>query len=226
MIPKIIHYCWFGKKDKPSLVNKYIESWRNIMPDFQLLEWNECNFDVAKYRYTKEAYKAKKYAFVSDVARLYALYDIGGVYFDTDILLLKSMDNLLTNKSFVGYESDNLLGTGVMAAEKNTQWIYDFYQLYQGISFINWNGRQSLMPNTVRLQRSNILKDCKFDGKEDVLENGLHIYPFDYFCAKDYNSSNIQTTNNTYCIHDYSSSWIGEKDIDLRKRIINLYCKF
>lgn len=118
MIPKIIHYCWFGRKPKPQKVLEYIETWKKFFPDFEMKEWNEDNFDVNMMPYTKEAYYAKKYAFVSDVARLYALVHEGGIYFDTDIRVVKRFsDELLNSHGFLGFEHDVLITTGVMACE-------------------------------------------------------------------------------------------------------------
>lgn len=120
MIPKIIHYCWFGRKEKPLSVLKYIETWKRHFPDYDIKEWNENNFDVYQLSFTKEAYFAKKYAFVSDVCRLYALYTEGGIYFDTDIIALKRFpEDILSHKAFAGFEHEIYIGTGIIGSEKN-----------------------------------------------------------------------------------------------------------
>ena len=113
MIPKKIHYCWFGGGSKPAEVLNYIEGWKEVMPDFEIIEWNEDNFDVNMMQFTKEAYEKKKYAFVSDVARLWALSEEGGLYFDTDIEAVKSFSDLLTEPIIIGYEYKDRIGTGV-----------------------------------------------------------------------------------------------------------------
>ena len=226
MIPKIIHYCWFGGKPKRKVIQKYIESWKRYLPDYDIIEWNESNFDYKKYKYTREAYYSKKYAFVSDVARLYALYNHGGIYLDTDILVVKSFDDLLDDVSFIGYEADMLPGTGVIAAEKKSEWIKGFLNLYEHISFISLKGRLDLTPNTVRLKKSGFLQGCKYDNKEAVLDNGVHVYPFDYLCAKDFLENKILKTQRTYCIHDYQSSWMGHKQFSVKDRFCNILNKF
>lgn len=226
MIPKIIHYCWFGGKPKPQKVLECIETWKKYLPDYKIMEWNESNFDYNKLRYTREAYKVKKFAFVSDVARLYALYNHGGIYLDTDILVVKSFDDLLDDVSFIGYEADMLPGTGVIAAEKKSEWIKGFLNLYEHISFISLKGRLDLTPNTVRLKKSGFLQGCKYDNKEAVLDNGVHVYPFDYLCAKDFLENKILKTQRTYCIHDYQSSWMGHKQFSVKDRFCNILNKF
>lgn len=224
MIPKIIHYCWFGKKEKPSELKKYIESWKTHLPDYKIIEWNESNFDYRGWKYTREAYISKKYAFVSDVARLYALYMGGGIYLDTDILVLKDFDELLDNVTFIGYEADMLPGTGIIGAEKGTEWIGDFLKLYEEIPFISYKGRFDLMPNTVRLKKSGILQGCKFDNQE-VIINGIHIYPFDCLCAKEFLSNKICQTDRTFCIHDYQSSWMSNNHLSTKRRLCNIINK-
>lgn len=108
MIPKIIHYCWFGGKEKPESAQKCIKSWKKFFPDYEIKEWNESNFDVNMIPYTKAAYEAKKYAFVSDFARFWVLYHHGGVYFDTDVEVIRNMDDLLAKGNFMGCEVDSI----------------------------------------------------------------------------------------------------------------------
>ena len=115
-IPKIIHYCWFGGKEKPKQVKKCIESWKKHLSDYQIIEWSEKNFDVNQFQYTKDAYAAKKYAFVSDVARVKALLEYGGIYFDTDVEVFKSFDDILDTKCLLGFEEGNYIATSMMGA--------------------------------------------------------------------------------------------------------------
>src|SRR5574344_1059503 len=114
-IPKIIHYCWFGNNPKSEEIQKYINSWKTYMPDYEIIEWNESNFDVNKLKYTKQAYEMKKYAFVSDVARIEALYEYGGIYFDTDVEVFKSFDNKLNNSCVLGSKEKEYIATRMMA---------------------------------------------------------------------------------------------------------------
>lgn len=200
MIPKIIHYCWFGGKEKPKEVNDYILTWKRVLPDYQIIEWNESNFDLNFNQYVKEAYDKKKYAFVSDVCRLYALKEMGGVYLDTDVEVLKSFDSFLNKESsFLGEEQKGkLLGTAVIGAEPCCPWICRFIELYDTLFFVKKNGTLDITPNTERL--------TQFLKKSEIL--GPKIYPIDFFCAKDYKSGRVTITDNTVCVHHYAESWV------------------
>ena len=123
MIPKIIHYCWFGRGEMPPLAKKCIKSWKKYCPDYEIKEWNEDNFDLDMYPYAREAYDNRKFAFVTDVVRLYAIYTEGGIYMDTDVEVLKPLDSFLKHIAFSGYENDTLVPTGIMASEKGAKWI-------------------------------------------------------------------------------------------------------
>ena len=113
MIPKIIHYCWFGGKPFPSAVQKCIDSWKKYLPDYEIREWNETNYDLDKCKFAKEAYDQKKWAFVTDFVRLDVVYQYGGIYFDTDVEVIKSFDDLLNNKAFLGFDDDCMFNTGL-----------------------------------------------------------------------------------------------------------------
>lgn len=201
MIPKIIHYCWFGGKSKPQEVLDYIETWKKIMPDYQIKEWNESNFDIKSYQYTKEAYVLKRYAFVSDVCRLYALYEEGGIYLDTDIEVIENFNPYLYAKSFIGYETDDLIGTGVIGAEPQCSWIKSFLDSYRTREFISSRGILDLSANTAALTSNRI---------NYFQENNPRVYAIDYFCAKNYHDGTICKTPNTVCIHHYHASWHGK----------------
>lgn len=197
MIPKIIHYCWFGNKPKTESINKYIDTWKKHMPNYTIKEWNETNFDISKFRFTQEAYSVGKYAFVSDVVRLYALAHEGGIYFDTDIEVLKSFDPLLNQDYILGYEKGNIVGTGVMGAVKGSTIIQGFLETYKNKSFILEDGSQNNIPNP------QLLMDYIQHNKLN-----LKIYDVDYFCAKDFLTGKIVRTDNTFCIHHYAGSWL------------------
>ncbi len=117
MIPKVIHYCWFGKKEKPDIVKKCIKSWNEFLPEYEIIEWNEKNFDINTYLFTKQAYEIGNYAFVSDYVRVYVLYNYGGIYLDTDTEILGSLDPFLKNSSFWGFEEKNYIATSIIGAE-------------------------------------------------------------------------------------------------------------
>lgn len=228
MIPKKIHYCWFGRNPLPQSVKAFIASWRENCPMYEIKEWNESNFDIHINKYVYEAYKAKKYAFVSDYARLYALYQEGGIYLDTDIELRKSFDNLLCHNSFVGWEV-NLVGTAVLGCVKQQQWVKDVMASYKGQSFITRFGRLNVLPNPYRL--TSVLKKygLKMNHRYDVLKDDIVIYPIQILCAKDYEKQSYCITEDTISIHHYSESWLSPKQEtildDIKNRIYYLKLK-
>ena len=207
MIPKIIHYCWFGRGEMPQLAKDCIASWHKYMPDWEYKLWNEDNFDVASIPYTKEAYEAKKYAFVTDYVRLWALKNEGGVYMDTDVEILKPLDDLLQLSAFTGYEGSKRMPpvTGIMASVANGKWVKEQLDSYIGSHFIHGDGSLDLTTNTQRI--SKIMRENGFhqDGKYHVYED-LHVFPATYFCPQQ-TSGEYLISENTYCDHHFMGSW-------------------
>lgn len=212
MIPKIIHYCWFGHGPIPELGQKCIESWRRHMPDYEIKEWNESNFDVNMIPYTREAYEERKFAFVSDFARFWILYNYGGIYFDTDVEVIKPLNDIIDRGPFMGAERDCIingihpavapgLGLGASTGMPLYKALIDYYS---NIHFKQPNGRiddTSIVFHTTELLAKHGLKPIpEIQKVEDVW-----IYPKEYFCPKQDNV--ITITNKTYCIHHYASSW-------------------
>lgn len=210
MIPKIIHYCWFGKGQKNDLAQKCIESWKKYCPDYILKEWNEANFDINSNQYVKEAYENKKWAFVTDFVRLYALYHEGGVYMDTDVEIVKPIDEFLSNCAFSSFESINKIPTGLMASEKHNLWIKDLLSEYDELHFVKEDGTFDLTPNGERITNLSVKKYGLIKNNElQYLKNKIvTIYPWDYFCAKDTKTGIVNITENTYSIHHFSGSWL------------------
>lgn len=208
MIPRIIHYCWFGGKEKPSSVIRYIDNWKKILPDYEFIEWNESNFDIDNYIFAKEAYSVKKYAFVADVARLYALKHFGGIYFDTDVEVVKDFSSFLNQISFVSFEGKGNIGSAVIGAEPNSKFINDCLSYYGDRHFIFETGDYDMTPNTTIFR--NILSpyNLRYDNTEQVVDGYLHVYPRTYFSAKLFETGKLEVTENTYCIHNFSMSWI------------------
>ena len=222
-IQKIIHYCWFGKGKKSKLMKKCMKTWSKYFPDYKIIEWNEENFDINQNEYVKEAYKNKKYAFVSDYARLYALYNYGGIYFDTDIEVMKEFDDIINDRDIYAFEKKDLIMTGVMIARKKSRIIEKFIKVYDNLKFVNKDGTFNLVPNTYRL--TEILKEYGLicNNKKQTLENNVaDIYPIEYFCAYDMDNSHFIPTENTYTIHHYDGSWVSGKQKILKrfKRIL------
>lgn len=221
MIPKKIHYCWFGGKEKPISVMKMINSWQKFCPDYEIKEWNETNFDVGINRYCKEAYESGKWAFVSDIARLYALYTEGGIYMDTDVEIVKSLDIFLNEKAFAGFEGTEWVGTNIIGAECNNIVIGQFLKLYDNLIFTNKDSSLNTTTNVERL--TSLLEksyNLKRNGKIQILDH-INIYSTDYFCPYDYINGKLNCTSNTYSIHWYSQSWIRRNYI--KRKIMQLY---
>ncbi|MCM1519673.1 MAG: hypothetical protein NC098_02695 [Lachnoclostridium sp.] len=198
MIPKKIHYCWLGRGQKPADFHRYYETWRRLLPDYEFKEWNEDNFDVNFCDYSREAYATRNFAHVSDVCRMKALYEEGGIYLDTDIELLKSFDPFLADGSFIGMETD-LIGTGVIGAEAGTPWIKAMLDYYAHTHFINIFGKPVRTPNTKILTRKVMPAVAEADRPV--------IYPVDTFCAMDYITGQPMITGRTVAVHHYLDSW-------------------
>ena len=218
MIPKIIHYCWFGRNPLPPLAIKCLESWKEFLPDYEIKEWNEDNFDVNIIPYTSEAYNAKKYAFVSDYARFWILYHYGGLYFDTDVEIIKPINDIIARGAFMGSETSATkagvlrvapgLGLGAVAG----LWLYkELLDFYSHIRFVNANGSYNL--ETIVTYTTNILLNYGLKNIDQIQECiNIWIYPKDYFCPIDYDTKKIDITDNTRTIHHYASSWLGSKE--------------
>ena len=211
MIPKTIHYCWFGGNPLPELAQRCIASWRKFLPDYEIREWNESNYDVRKIPYTAQAYDAKKYAFVSDYARFDILYEHGGVYFDTDVEVIKPFTSILQKGAYLGIEKgwQPLVNAGLgMAVVPQDCFCKEILESYQDEKFIKPNGAYN--QKTVVVRVSKILN--KYGFKEiDTFQvvHGLNIYPSDYFCPKDYRTGDVTVTENTCSIHHYEASWLS-----------------
>ncbi|WP_166966450.1 glycosyltransferase family 32 protein [Yeosuana marina] len=211
MIPKIIHYCWFGRGEMPKLAKICMESWKKYLPDYELMIWNEDSFDLNSNLYTKQAYESKKYAFVTDYVRLYALYHHGGVYMDTDVEVIKNMDYFLQFPAFSGFEDEINIPTGIMASQKGGYWVKYLLSYYNNRSFILPDGTYDTLTNTATIGK--MTKELGFipNNKYQCINDEIHIFPKDYFCPKSQVSGKIELTSNTYCIHHFSGSWMSSK---------------
>lgn len=218
MIPKIIHYCWFGRNPKPKSVVDYIEGWKRMNPDFIVKEWNEDNFDYKALPFTRDAYAVKKYAFVSDVARMYALYTEGGIYLDTDVRVLKPFAPYLNNRSFVGRESHFLVSTAVIGAEKRSEWVKQFLNYYNGKHFIKKDGTLYTKVNTLILSEF-------FNTHYNLVPSGaVTIYDADVFSAKLYAEQEYIISDRTVSVHEFASTWKCIR-MNVFSRLCNLYLR-
>lgn len=206
MIPKIIHYCWLSGEPFPDLIKKCIDSWKKYLPDYQIIEWNNQNFNVNICEYTKQAYDAGKYAFVSDYVRLYAVYHYGGIYLDTDIEVIKNFDELLKNKAFTGFENSSNIAAWIFGSEKMNPLFKEFLKYYDSRKFIKSNGEYDLTPNPVPLTAICVQHGLRLENEVQHL-NLITVYTIDFFCPKDYRTGKINCTKNTYCIHHFRGAW-------------------
>ncbi|MBR6304925.1 MAG: glycosyl transferase [Paludibacteraceae bacterium] len=214
MIPKIIHYCWFGENPIPEHLRQYMQTWSAHMPNWEIREWNEQNYSIEKAPlYVRQAYEAKKFAFVSDYVRLLVLEKFGGVYLDTDVEVVKSLEPFLKDKVFMGLEESlaHLPGTCVMGCEPHSAWAKDMLRTYDYAEFIKPDGSYDLTTNVQRMGKVICEHGFVRSRKEQFLEEwGLRIYTHDYFSPIT-STRVIRRTNNTYAIHHLESSWSDKK---------------
>jgi len=211
LIPKVVHYCWFGRGEKPQQAKKCIESWRRFLPDYDVIEWNEDNFDVNTNCFVKGAYEQKKYAFVSDYARLYIIYNYGGIYMDTDVEVIKNLDGFLNCEGFIGFENNDIVNTGmILAAAKENPVVLDMMNMYESEEVLKEDGSISFITcpilNTKPLEKRGLIKNGFYQELD-----GMTVYPVDYFGPFDNNTGKLSKTKNTMTIHWYSKSWIDPK---------------
>lgn len=207
-IPKVIHYCWFGGKEKPDIVKRCINSWHRNLPDYEVKEWNEQNFDINCNPYVKGAYESKKFAFVSDYVRVHALYHFGGIYLDTDVEVFKTFDNLLHHDSFWGFEQENYIATSTIGAKKGNPLIKLFLDFYLGKAFLKADGSFDDLTNVAVITKILENKGLKKNGEyQEIVKMGT-FYPQTYFSPYDYINCRKLITKNTYTIHYFHKSWL------------------
>ena len=207
MIPKKIHYCWFGGNPIPEKDKKCIESWKRYCPDYEIIEWNEKNFNININRYVKEAYDCKKYAFVSDYVRLYALLNYGGIYLDTDVEVLRAFDSFLELEAFVGFEDNELVSTAIIGAKRGNSIIEEWFNTYANRNFLN-NGKMNEVTN-VRVFTNLLLKYGLIQNNtlQRIKNNTITIYPTEYFSPLKFGSKIPKSTKNTVTIHWFEGTW-------------------
>lgn len=220
MIPKIIHYCWFGGNPLPELAIKCIESWKKYLPDYEIKEWNESNFNVYYNQYTSEAYKAKKYAYVSDYVRFWVLYNEGGIYFDTDVEIIRPLDDIIAKGPFMGCEKD---GNGIesypeinpgiiLASTAQHPLMNEIVNFYNCLSFVKENpcANNGIYKTVVAYTTEVLIKHglTKVTGIQQVEE--FTIYPKEYFNPLEH-INQLKVTDNTRTIHHYAGTWLPKK---------------
>ena len=211
VIPKIIHYCWFGGNPIPECAQQYINGWKAICPDYELREWNESNFDITCNDYVMEAYKAKKWAFVTDYVRLYALLHHGGLYMDTDVEVIRPLDRFLAHDAFSGFENPSCVPTGIMGSIPGHHAIKELLDQYDGSHFIADDGSMDMSTNVERITDYFIQRGLMANNELQTVA-GFTFYPTEFFCPKDSQTFEIKATSNTYTIHHFSGTWLSRKD--------------
>ena len=208
MIPKIIHYVWVGNNPKPKDIKKCMKTWKKHLKDYEIIEWNESNFDINSHPFVKKAYEAKKWAYVSDYIRMYAIYNYGGIYLDTDVLVLDNFDKFLDNKVFVGFERENYPFTAVFGAEKKNKFIKKLLDYYDNLDAYKFDFENN---NTISV--SNILINeygCSKENKEQLIKDGIKVYKDDILCNPSKNST---------AVHIFTGTWLeGVKP--LKRKIV------
>ncbi len=209
-IPRMIHYCWFGKKALPDEYKRYIETWQNFCPDYKIIRWDESNYDYEKIAYTRQAYETGKYAFVSDYARLDVVYEYGGIYLDIDVEVIRNLDILLTNKMFCGFEQGNCINTGVgFGACKGFEHLKQMRNIYHEISFTDEDGNLNLTACTK--YQTDYMKSIGLqrNGRMQMVD-GIRVYPRTVFAPLDFYGIHNQYSEFTHTIHHYAATWFKE----------------
>ncbi|WP_431425346.1 glycosyltransferase family 32 protein [Bacteroides hominis] len=220
MIPKTIHYCWFGRNSIPTEYQRYIETWKKHFPNYEIKEWNENNYDINCIPFSKEAYEVGKYAYVSDYARLRILYENGGVYFDTDVEVIKPMHDILQKGNYFAFEKNinqpiaaiNVNPGLGFACEPRHPIIKEIMEFYETHHYIYPDGHREQIPivpiTTEVLKRHGLVTS----NKPIEIEGNFTIYPWEYFCPMEYQSNQIEITSNTHTIHHYTATWMSWSD--------------
>ena len=213
-IPKIIHYCWFGKKEKPQEVLKLINDRKKKLPDYEIKEWNETNFNIDNFKFAKEAYDCHRFAFVADVARIWVLYTFGGIYLDTDVEIISDFDKYLGENAFVSSESTKSVCTAVIGTKRDNPLFKKILNYYENNSFIV-NGKENILPNSLIIKTLLEIDDIDLNKKYSL--DFITIYPMHVFCSKDIYTYKIDKREDTVSIHHASATWYSKKKKTLKK---------
>ena len=231
-IPKIIHYCWLSGEPFPKNVEECIASWHKFLPEYELMLWDLHRFPLEKNIWVKQAFESKKYAFAADYIRLYAVYHFGGIYFDTDVEVIKNFDDLLHLPYFIGTEGYEMLEAGVFGAEKGMNWVKHCLDYYDNKIFVNEDGSfntqtlPSIMGKQISKNRKlTIFTKEQWNNLDFNNQEKLYVFPRDFFSAKEMGTGQLLVSENTYSIHHFAMSWISKKDRflpDLKRKLMQM----
>ncbi len=232
MIPKVIHYCWFGGNALGEKEKACIQSWKKFCPDFQIIEWNESNCDLQINEFVKQASERNAYAFLSDYFRIKVVNEQGGIYLDTDVELIKPLDDLLCNELYMGIEKNeesdiHAVASGLgFGSVKNHPVLDKLLQVYDKLTFVDENGVEKKV--ACPQLETEVLKEFGFEERKNQLQrfNGITVYPSEYFAPKSYIKGDITITDNTYSVHHYSMNWMDKDRQALKTREWELIKKF
>ena len=204
MIPKIIHFCWLSDDPYPLEIQRCLDSWKEILPDYEIWKWDRKRFDINAIPWTKEAFEAKKYAFAADYIRLYAVYHYGGIYLDSDVIMYKSFDPLLSLPYFIGQDHEGGFEPAIFGAEKGCPWIKSILSHYDNRHFILPDGEFDINPlprifYSILVPRYSMIRTIGKNAYDDV-NNNFYIFPKDYFNSRD--SMEVSLTHNSFCAHN------------------------
>lgn len=212
-IPRIIHYSWFGGKEKSGFIKKCIATWREYLPEYEIREWNESNFRLEEHPFALEAYEAGKYAFVSDYVRVYAMYHCGGIYFDTDIEVRRDFTDRLDGAKFViAFELPDALMTGFFAAQKKNPVVKEILDYYDGIHFYKEDGSWQMTPNPIIFTEKAVKYGLKLNGRYQEIGDGMRIFPNEVFGAYNVYDMVYTITEETLLVHHYTATWRSWKE--------------
>lgn len=218
LIPKKIHYCWFGGNPIPKQYKMWMESWKKYCPDYEIIEWNEENYDITKNIYMKQAYEKKKWGFVSDYARLDVIYEQGGIYLDTDVELVRNLDDLLYQKGFAGFESNQYVNFGnAFGAIVQSEYVKGIKDVYEDMTFLDESGEMNLTACPIYQTNYLVTRGLKQNGEYQVLNDEFVVYPEKMFCGKSVRTRRIKLTSYTHGIHHFDASWQSEVGINWKK---------
>ncbi|ALJ04028.1 glycosyl transferase [Pseudalgibacter alginicilyticus] len=234
MIPKIIHYCWLSGDAFPPVIKKCIDTWKEKLPDYEFVLWDTNKFNLESNIWVKQAFETKKYAFAADYIRLYAVYNYGGIYLDTDVEVLKNFDDLLDRPYIAGSEIEGVIEAGVFGAEKHSDWVLDCLNYYTNKFFINADGSFNTLtlPRIMMqqiLQKREVKELPPHQLRPEIQKENtktLFLFPKDYFCAKNHGTGKLENTPNTYTIHHFAMSWVSKKETflpNIKRKLMSVF---